>query len=223
MRVRKTLIYAAWLISSGAAYAATMAITDIEGGRRYDSFHSGSRGDVIGWDFKTDQSLAVRSVALWNDGALNGDHRIGIWDASGASVFSTTIGPRTARSGGDWWLSDVEGLTLGPGTYTIGALYSFDDWDQYLSGPSSIILSDEIALIQSRFPSSPDLGFSFPQGRSTTLGRFGPSFSFDTIASGTDSALAPVPAPASGLSLGGAIFGAFGLAAWRRRRRAERT
>jgi hypothetical protein len=76
--------------------------------------------------------------------------------------------------------------------YVIGAELRVGDSDLYVSGTDSVTDSDEITWLNSRYPSSGNLGFVLPTEITTSGGRFGPNFKY-----------VPEPAALAFLLLGG--------------------
>lgn len=191
-----------------AGSASGQAVTGFSGGSEFAIFYGGSTGDVVGWRFDVNTSIILTDIGVWNGDSqlspgLTSDHRVGLWDSAGNLLTSGSAGPGDPTVGG-WNYGDVADVVLVPGErYTLGAMYTSDDDDAYISSPASMGLAPEInPNTNGVFPSVGDLGFVFPTEDSTNLARLGPNFLF------TD-----VPAPASA-----ALLGLGGLAAARRRR-----
>lgn len=185
--------------------AGAQAVTSFTGGSLFGIYHGGSTGDVVGWAFDLNTDVIVTDLGVYNNDAdgLTSSHQIGIWDSLGNLVSSGTAGPGGAVVG-DWTYTDVADAVLTAGErYTIGAMYSANDGDSYISSPATIGLASEVnPTTNGVFPSIGDLGFVMPTEQSTNLGRFGPNFLFRDV-----------PAPSALALLG---FG--GLIATRRRR-----
>lgn len=181
------------------------AAIDFTGGSSFAAWSADAAGDAVGWTFTVNSSINVThlGVHILPDATLNSPHQVGIWETDTATLLtSTTVdGSSTAMDG--FAYESIASFTLNPGTqYTIGAHYTIDDDDQYISGPSSVDWANEIDFIGATNPSVNGLGFVMPDAVNTgNNGRFGPNFLFS------------VPSPAAL-----ALFGLAGVVSSRRRR-----
>ena len=191
---------------AGVATAQT-AITSFSGGGTFPAWSADGPG-VVGWRFDVNTAIVLTDIGVWNNDAVLGfegltsSHEVGLWDSAGNLLTSGTVNPGDTAIG-EFTYTDVADVNLVPGErYTIGAVYDILDNDNYISGPSTFDLADEInATTNGVFPNDADLGgLNFPTGDSTNLARLGTNFLF-------------VPAPSTA-----ALLGLGGLAAVRRRR-----
>jgi hypothetical protein len=188
-------------VALATASASGQAVTQVNGGSLFAIFYGGSTGDVVGWRFTVSSPIKVTHLGVFNDGSLDSDHQVGIWDDTMTLLTSNTVTPGGSTQIGQFNYEPSPAANLVPGvTYTAGAMYTATDNDSYISSPSSITTAPEITVIQGVFPSAGSLGFVFPTNNSTNLGRYGPNFLF-------------VPGPGAA-----ALFGLGGLIAARRRR-----
>jgi hypothetical protein len=129
-----------WVSVAGLPASAQTPIIDATGGIT-DIATSGTTGlpcspcpVTSGFDFTvTGSSLTITSLGLFDVGnsnrALTDSHPVGLWNASGTLLASTTIDntatPVTSTSSlGHWLKKDiVQPITLSPGTYVLGAFY----------------------------------------------------------------------------------------------------
>ncbi|MEL7239954.1 MAG: DUF4082 domain-containing protein [Planctomycetota bacterium] len=190
-----------------AGTASGQAVTSFSGGSPFPAW-SGDGPGVVGWRFDVNTSIVLTDIGVWNNDAVVGfegltsSHEVGLWDSSGTLLTSGTVSPGDVAIG-EFTYTDVADVVLNPGErYTIGAVYSIDDNDSYISSPTVLDLAPEInATTNGVFPEDTDLGgLFFPTGDSTNLARLGTNFLF-----------IPTPSTAALLGLGG-------LAAARRRR-----
>ncbi|PRY23099.1 putative secreted protein [Aliiruegeria haliotis] len=195
------------LASGTEGVAATAAISSISGGGSFGSYYGGTSDDVVGWDFTLSTDVTVTHFGIYDDGSLSSDHMVGIWNSGQTLVGSGTVDSLATLING-FHYSPVTNFVLAAGTYTIGAVYTSNDDDSYLSGPT-VATSPEISVVQGRYPSSGDLGFVFPASISGNSGRYGANFLYE---------IAAVPVPAS-LLFGMTALAGLGVAGRRKRRR----
>ena len=175
------LIILVFSILSSSVLAQTPGVTSFSGGSQFSSFYGSALGDVIGYRFTVSSSISVTDLGIWNNdnnGGVDSDHMVGIWDGSGTLLTSGTV-TTAGTVVGDWIYAPVTPVTLDPGqTYTAGAMYTVNDNDNYVSSPSSVNSATEVTVVNGVFPLSGDLGFVYPTENSTNLARFGPNFLF---------------------------------------------
>ena len=83
---------------------------------------------------------------------------------------------------GNWTYASITPVVPNPcQTYTIGALFTGTDNDDFLSGCSSMTTATGVTFVQSVYPPSGSLGFVYPAGNSTSFGRLGPNFLFSVV------------------------------------------
>ncbi len=208
----QSAIAAAALLAASTGLANAQAITSFTGGVEFDIFYGGSTGDAVGWRFTLNQAVTVTDVGVYIDSGfgdplqagVNATHDWGVWDSGGTLVASgTTALGGTAVGGFEY--TDVADFNLSSGElYTIAAVYATGDGDYYISSATSVSSSPDVNWLNSVFPTTGDLGLTFPGSDSapSSGGRFGPNFLYR-----------PVPTPATA-----AILGMGGLVAVRRRR-----
>ena len=191
-------------VGVAASVANGAAITGYTGGATYPGYYSSVLGDVIGYDLLINDTIVVTDLGCLIDpldGVLDSTHDVGIWDAAGNLIASAVVDPATMFIQDGFGYQSIANVTLNAGeTYIIGAMYTIDDNDSYISGATTLTTAPEVTWIQSRYPAAVDLGFVFPANTSTSYGRLGPNFLF-------------IPAPGAL-----ALFGLAGLGVRRRRR-----
>ena len=187
-----------------ASVANGAAIESFSGGSTYSSYYGSLTGDVIGYDLLVNETIVVTDLGCWIDtvdGVMDSTHDVGIWDAGGNLIASALVDPLTMVVMDGFGYQSIGGVTLNAGeTYTIGAMYTPDDNDWYISSATTLVTADEVTWVQSRYPTAAEMGFVFPGLTGGTFGRIGPNFQF-------------VPAPGAL-----ALFGLAGLGLRRRRR-----
>lgn len=160
------------------------AITGFTGGSEYASYYGSVGGDVIGWRFTVSAPMVITQLGVWNadqTGAIESPHQVGIWDSSQTLLTSGTV-DATGTVAGDWIYTAVAATTLSPGeTYTIGAIYTPDDLDYYISSATAATTHPNVTWTGSVYPLAGDLGFAFPESDSASFGRFGPNFFFADV------------------------------------------
>jgi len=137
---------------------------------------------TLGWTFTLSTTVRVDDLAIYDSGGtpLAESYQVAIWDSSGAQVVSGTVGPGSTLIG-QFQVAAVTPTILGPGSYTIGALYPANDPDLvWTPGPSSppltgLSTAPGVTYDSSVFTESASLvePTSATQG---TPGYFGPNF-----------------------------------------------
>ena len=97
-----------------------------------------SRPFTVGYEFTTTSTLSVNALGYWNDGAGNA-HQVGIWDAVGNLLVSTTVLPTDPVVANFQWDS-ITNYSLAAGTYVIGGefLGNGDPFPYYATGITTI-------------------------------------------------------------------------------------
>jgi len=162
---------------------------------------------TLGYKFSTSVSLDINALAYWVDGKGH-NHQVGIWDATGNLLASTTV-LSTDVVQGHFQYHTIADLFLAPGTYTIGGefLGNFDPFPSDANGvvtiPGYKYVTDEYNL---------GSGLNFPTN--STGGTYG-----DNGILVADFSIAEVPEPATLTLFALGIAGMAGYG-WRRRKQA---
>jgi hypothetical protein len=180
-----------------ATQAQAQALTGFSGGTLFATFEAD--GDTIGWQFSVNRAITVTHLGYWDGDAINNritlDHPVGLWDAAGTLLTSNVVTPASPFTG-DWKYEPTANVTIGPGTYHIGAFVSAANplSDGYMTGTTGITMSPGFTMLNTlRDASGAQSGLVFPNVVTAPGGRFGPNFLFTEV----------VPEPASVLVLGG--------------------
>lgn len=137
---------------------------------------------TLGWQFSTSTSIAVNALGLFDDSqdGLAEGHQIGLWNAAGTLLASTTVGagvlvPLTNQ----FRYSSIASVILGPGTYQVGALYSsIADSLVYHGNVTGFAAAPEVSFIGRAFSAGNTL--TNPSNSSNAPnGHFGPNFLFN--------------------------------------------
>ena len=158
----------------------------------------GSSLNNVGWQFSVSSTITVTSLGVFdvNPAGLAENHEVGIWNSSGTLLASTTVTNAStmvssASGAGNWLFQGISPLTLGAGTYVIGAFYSANNTDDVMLSTTISNIS-AITYLSSRASSSGSFGEPDVYGLFKP-GVFGPDF--------TVQATTPTPEPASVLLL----------------------
>jgi hypothetical protein len=141
---------------------------------------SGGDPFTLGFAFTLSTTVQVDDLAIYDSGGtpLAESYQVGIWNSSGVLVVSGTVGPGSTLIG-QFQVAAVTPTILGPGSYTIGALYPANDPDLvFTPGPSSGLTgfstAPGVTYDSSVFTESSTL--VEPTSPEGTPGYFGPNF-----------------------------------------------
>ena len=161
---------------------------------------------TLGYKFSTSVSLDINALAYWVDGKGH-NHQVGIWDATGKLLASTTV-LSTDVVLGHFQYHTIADLFLAPGTYTIGGEF-LGNGDPFPSDAKGVVsipgykyLGDEQQV---------GSGLNFP---TNNFGIYG-----DNGILVVDFSIAQVPEPATLTLFALGIAGMAGYG-WRRRKQA---
>ena len=167
---------------------------------------------TLGYSFLVNSAITVTGLGVFDDNSdgLNVSHDVGLWDANGNLLASTTVGAGTvAPLNGFYRMASISGVSLTAGNiYYVGSVNGIDN-DGWLQDPSSLVAAPEITYLSRQYEFSGG-GLVFPDlvGSGST-GYFGGNFEFGT---------STVPEPGSLLMLGSGVLAVAG--AFRRKFRA---
>ena len=122
------------MLGALATQPATAALVlDLNtGGSAISCVGCGATGTVFGWSFRVINAITVDQLGLWDAGA-NGlgiaSVQAGLWTSAGALLASATITDASeqvasASADGEWLFEDIATLTLLPGAYVVGSLFT---------------------------------------------------------------------------------------------------
>jgi len=181
--MRKAVLFTVILLV-GATGAWAQAVTGFTGGSEFSSYYGSAAGDVVGYRFTVNSPLQVSDLGVWNGdntGGVDSPHEVGIWDSTQTLLASVTVNPGGMVVGA-WMYATISPIVLSPGeTYTIGALYTPTDNDNYISSATSMTTDPDVTWTNSAYPTEAELGFVYPALDSSSFGRFGPNFLFTVV------------------------------------------
>ena len=189
-----TMIATASLLS-----AATLGVTTSN-----DNVFMNTGTWTLGYSFQVNSAITVTGLGVFDDASdgLNVSHDVGLWDASGNLLASTTVGAGTvAPLNGFYRMSAISGVSLTAGNvYYVGSVNGIDN-NGWMQDPSVLIAAPRITYLSRQFEFSSG-GLVFPDlAGSGSTGYFGGNFEFGTSS---------VPEPGSLLMLGSGVLAAAG-------------
>jgi hypothetical protein len=189
--LRKTIVLAWTLLGlsfglGANAEAGSALALDVIGGKEF--FDEFTQNLTIGWSFTVTTPVTVMDLGIWDfaDHTLVHDHPVGIWDAGGTLLASTTItssSTTVASSSGEgqWLFNSIHPLVLTDGHYVVGALIYFNDLvdggqtkAKYTTAPG--VTYDANAELYANTLSFPNGTFAGFDG-----GNFGANFEFASV------------------------------------------
>lgn len=124
------VILAASMACGTAAKAAPVGVDFTDG----TVFNVSPLFSNVGWSFQVTSAVTVDGLGLFDEGlpGLNSAHQVGLWDATGtllrqATVSNASAVQASASALGRWLFEDIASITLGAGSYAIGAFYASSD------------------------------------------------------------------------------------------------
>ena len=208
MKLSLRMILLAGLIASASLLSAgTLGVATSN-----DSVFVNTGTWTLGYSFLVNSPITVTGLGVFDDNSdgLNVSHDVGLWDANGNLLASTTVGAGTvAPLNGFYRMASISGVSLTAGNiYYVGSVNGIDN-DGWLQDPSSLVAAPEITYLSRQYEFSGG-GLVFPDlvGSGST-GYFGGNFEFGT---------STVPEPGSLLMLGSGVLAVAG--AFRRKFRA---
>ena len=167
---------------------------------------------TIGWEFDVTGTITVNGLAVYHDNGagLLENHDVGIWDSLGNLIVSATVIPADPclvdQLGIQTWCTVGVHATIGPGTYTIGAV-----WNNLLDPlifPGTLagegianVNGPNVFFIQNEFIAGGVLTDPI-NTTGDTMSYFGPNFTYGSA----------VPEPGTLALLGSGLLGAVGIA-----------
>jgi hypothetical protein len=163
-----------------------------------------TRPFTSGYMFETSVTFDVNALAYWVDGKGH-NHQVGIWDAKGKLLASTTV-LSTDVVQGHFQYHTIADLLLAPGTYTIGGEYLGNN-DPFPAFATGVVTIPGYKYVKDEQQEGP--GLNFP---TNSFGIYG-----DNGILLADFSIADVPEPATLTLLALGIAGMAGYG-WRKRK-----
>lgn len=195
----RVILLALLLAAASLLSAQTLGVTTSD-----DGIHVNTGTWTLGYSFLVNSPITVTGLGVLDHNAdgLNVSHAVGLWDANGNLLASTTVPAGTvAPLNGFYRMELISGVSLTAGDiYYVGSVNGIDN-DEWLQDPSVLTAAPQITYLSRRFEFS-NGGLVFPDlAGSGNTGYFGGNFEFGTVAT---------PEPGSLLMLGSGVLAAAG-------------
>lgn len=146
------VLFAVMLASASFLYADTLGVTTST-----DTVYVNTGTWTLGYSFQVNTAITVTALAVFDADAdgLNVSHDVGIWNASGNLLASTTVAAGAVDPIlGGYRYAAISGLPLTAGNiYYVGAVNGMDN-DGWLQDPSVLVAAPEITYLSRQYESS---------------------------------------------------------------------
>ncbi len=174
----RLLLLAGLIASTSLLSAATLGVTTSN-----DNVFMNTGTWTLGYSFLVNSSITVTGLGVFDAGSdgLNVSHDVGLWDASGNLLASTTVAAGIVDPlNGFYRMSAISGVSLTAGNiYYVGSVNGIDN-DGWMQDPSVLTAAPQITYLSRQYEFSGG-GLVFPDlvGSGST-GYFGGNFEFGT-------------------------------------------
>ena len=140
----RVVLLATLIASASFLYAGTLGVTTSN-----DGVNVNTGTWTLGYSFLVNSPITVTGLGVFdeNSDGLNVSHDVGLWDASGNLLASTTVAAGTVDPlNGFYRMAAISGVSLTAGNvYYVGSVNGIDN-DGWLQDPSTLIAAPEIDL-----------------------------------------------------------------------------
>ena len=147
---------------------------------------------TLGWEFTTSAKLKLDGLGVFDDSldGLNESHDVGLWDNFGNLLASTTVGSGTSGTLIDnFRYNSISPLTIGAGTYFIGALWLDGGDNNVFVGQSGTVTTiPQVSYVSASYVAGGSLANPTNTGVGAP-GYFGPNFTAGGVPEPTSWAL----------------------------------
>ena len=194
---RFILATAVLLATAAVSSATTIALDVVSNTQEFATgvFHN------VGWEFSVNTPIVVDALGIFdvNPAGLSESHQVGLWNASGTLLASTTVTSAStlitsASTAGDWLFQSITPIVLAPGTYVTGGFFATSA--DVVMANATITTIPQISFVASRASSEGSFAKPGPYGL-VEPGVFGANIGIQSVAA--------VPEPASMLLLGSGL------------------
>ncbi|HEY1415932.1 MAG TPA: PEPxxWA-CTERM sorting domain-containing protein [Caulobacteraceae bacterium] len=139
---------------------------------------------TLGWEFTVNTTVTVYDLGVFDD-SLDGlavSHDVGIWDSGGALLTSATVAAGTVDPlFANFRYVGITPITLTPGTYTIGAVWTNSTDNMVFTGDSGVTTTDpSITYLQTEYVAGGTLAFPTSTAGGPP-GYYGPDFTLSAL------------------------------------------
>jgi len=156
MKLTFAMTSALMLVASTSAFATDTPAVTVAG----TANNLGNGPFTLGFNFTTTTSFTLDGLGIYDqdgDGLVD-SHDVGLWDAGGTLLTSTTVGAGTTGSLiSGFRFASITPVTITPGTYNIGALFLGCNDPNFFGGDGALSTISGLTFVSGAYASGATL------------------------------------------------------------------